>query len=863
MAHKDDSSVRLTGGTFFVLLTRAMKTPTRKSSTKNKSFGEDAGGITEPELMKGLIRVCGIKDPVFPAKGSKLTEYKQCKISANVYMPFDEDQFVETFDLSVKGNYQKPLSEMAKVVDRFIDFENDSKRDRLVRSLLEVLKKDKTIDNKTEIYVRPDGSKVTVESLDSESVLYIESVLLGIWHYIITNVKDNEAGKETYNSWHRRDGEKGASHTFVGTVGSNTERSIKVLRAKNVKAPVPEKAFEEFTKELEIYDAYLRAITERYDTIKTLLYKEHTVPFYDLYVCNNVGVKKVETEDGENRVIEGYIEDIDVTVFDEFARHIVITGMGGLGKSMMLRHLLLNAAMNYKPGARIPIFVQLKEYDDDKKLVIDFIYESLNSHGVKIERDVFESDLAKGKYLLLFDGLDEIGATRRGIFENKLSRFVDAYSRNAVCVSSRPYSEFVNLHFTIARLMPFRKNQAVELIQKLKFEPVEVKNKFLDELKRKLFNTHRHFTENPLLLTLMLMTYREHMDFTGQEQMHYFYGEAYEVLATRHDAYKESPVRRPLSTGLSKERFAEYFAEFCAHSYTDEKRNFTEEELEEYFEALKILDSDRKENGLVIKSKDFIDDVKNNLCIMFEADGKYHFIHNSFQEYFCAKFFATRVNDEDYHKIGQFFEADRKKSGSFYADHTLDMLYEMRREKVERFILTPFLEKLLDNCERQEGYRTFLKKVYPKILYFSGNMDFLLITGPKSYLAGFILLANGSNAIFRAVDLPYHKDFVIEEYGLAENPETGALEPVPIKVLKKDKEYCKVNGTPVVSCVKVEIDTEKLLDNERKYKEIIAAIEDKTFLYYLQYEELKSILNTMKERYAEGKSKSGISSLFE
>lgn len=331
MAQRSDQSVRLTGGTFFALLTRAMKTPTRKSATKKKSFGEDAGGITEPELMKGLIRVCGVKNPVFPAKGSKLTEYKQCLISANVYMPFDEDQFEETFDLSVKGNYQKPLSEMAKVVDTFIDFENDSKRDRLVRSLLEVLKQDKTIDDKTELYAKPDGSKISVEKLDSESVFYIESVLLGIWHYIITNVKDNTVGQKTYDSWYSRDGEKRATHTFVGTIGGNTERSIKVLRAKNVKTPIPEKEFEEFTKDLETYDEYLRALKERYDSIKTLLYKDCTFPFYDLYVCNDVGVKKVETLDGETKVTEGIIEDFDVTVFDEFARHIVITGIGSSG----------------------------------------------------------------------------------------------------------------------------------------------------------------------------------------------------------------------------------------------------------------------------------------------------------------------------------------------------------------------------------------------------------------------------------------------------------------------------------------------------------------------------------------------------
>ena len=40
-------------------------------------------------------------------------------------------------------------------------------------------------------------------------------------------------------------------------------------------------------------------------------------------------------------------------------------------------------------------------------------------------------------------------------------------------------------------------------------------------------------------------------------------------------------------TGLTADRFAEYFAEFCARSYRDERFEFTEVQFEKYFNELR------------------------------------------------------------------------------------------------------------------------------------------------------------------------------------------------------------------------------------------------------------------------------------
>ena len=95
-----------------------------------------------------------------------------------------------------------------------------------------------------------------------------------------------------------------------------------------------------------------------------------------------------------------------------------------------------------------------------------------------------------------------------------------------------------------------------------------------------MFITHREFTENPLLLTIMLMTYEQFADIPSK--MHVFYREAYVAMSQKHDASKGA-FKRALKTGLTADQFADYMAEFCARTYRDEKYEFTDILFDKYF----------------------------------------------------------------------------------------------------------------------------------------------------------------------------------------------------------------------------------------------------------------------------------------
>lgn len=450
---------------------------------------------------------------------------------------------------------------------------------------------------------------------------------------------------------------------------------------------------------------YLHKVTRTYDKIKTLLYSEAPVPFYDFYVCNNL-YRFIPSYRDKRSYQKVTIEHATMEKLSNVSSFIILSGTGGLGKSMMMRHLFLDAAQRYNDTGIVPFFIQLKNYRLDFADLIDFIIFEVSSLFPGISRERLICLLESGNVLLLFDGLDEINQETAASFQFTLDSFLNMYTNNKFVISSRPYGNFSAFtRFTVMNLEPFSKSQSLELIDKLDFrsDMPEIKAKFRSELDRHLYWTHHGFSDNPLLLTIMLMTFEEFAEVPSK--MHIFYQEAYTVLSKKHDANKGG-FRRALSTGITTDQFADVFARFCGITYKDEKFEFTWPEMDRYFSDLKSKFS------LYAKSTDdFIFDVCSNLCVMYLESNRYSFIHRSFQEYFCARYFS-RQKDKNLERIGALFEHNRLARRG---DQTFQMLYDMIPEKVIEFILVPYLRDLLEKCDIEDGYHTFLREIYGSV----------------------------------------------------------------------------------------------------------------------------------------------------
>ncbi len=87
------------------------------------------------------------------------------------------------------------------------------------------------------------------------------------------------------------------------------------------------------------------------------------------------------------------------------------------------------------------------------------------------------------------------------------------------------------------------------------------------------------------------------------------------------------------------------------------------------------------------------------------------------------------------------------------------MLYDMIPEKIEEYIFLPFLQKLFDECDAQDGYWTFLQKIYPTIQYDKGDTD-SAENESESFLFSFIASVRDFKGFHYFPDFPEENDFL-------------------------------------------------------------------------------------------------------
>jgi hypothetical protein len=219
---------RLCGGTFFTLLLQARK----PRNGVREHFKGQSDGFSETNTLIGLIKVV-VPDYTEPTRSMKGTfkevtfNYKACNISKSVYLPFVDPAVVSAFDTRVKTEYNKALAAMSDFVADFIVFGTSTKKDEcLVKALLELIDADDTIDDTQVFYMNENGTTTTKADLRDLSEISLQPFLLGIWHFIVINRKDNTIGKETYNAWCPSRG--GATREYKATLGCTIKRQIKV-----------------------------------------------------------------------------------------------------------------------------------------------------------------------------------------------------------------------------------------------------------------------------------------------------------------------------------------------------------------------------------------------------------------------------------------------------------------------------------------------------------------------------------------------------------------------------------------------------------------------------------------------------------
>lgn len=216
---------RLCGGTFFILVLQAL----RQRMKAREHYKGESDGLKDPNVLIGLIRVINpdYKEPAGDALKGKTNDFKSCKISTGEYLPFGNTVEVEDFNNRVQNSYQDALGAMALFVDKFLEIGTVVKKDeRLVKALIDLIQQDASINPTEEFYILEDGGKIKKAALGDLTDICLPAFLLGVWHYVVVNRKDNKVGKDTYNLWCPPAG--GGPRNYTGNMGKGLAQKISV-----------------------------------------------------------------------------------------------------------------------------------------------------------------------------------------------------------------------------------------------------------------------------------------------------------------------------------------------------------------------------------------------------------------------------------------------------------------------------------------------------------------------------------------------------------------------------------------------------------------------------------------------------------
>ncbi|WP_295717026.1 NACHT domain-containing protein [uncultured Halovibrio sp.] len=424
-----------------------------------------------------------------------------------------------------------------------------------------------------------------------------------------------------------------------------------------------------WNKYFSSFGEYLEECARKYGHTKTILYKDRSVPLSDLYVET-----KLSPYSSQKR--EDVYDESDITQKLENGDNVIVSATAGSGKSFLVRYLFLSLISSCK---KIPLFVELRNLNNSSRTIVEIISNDLKNHGVDVGPDIVQSWIESGQFVLILDGYDELSISSVSRVTEEIKNLSESLVKSSLIVTTRPTEDLEHLsEFEIFRINRLDKSQAINIVTNINYDP-DVKDNFIKQLSGGLFEKHEDFLSNPLLLTIMLMTYGEIAEIPSK--IHIFYEQAFDVLYYRHDASKNM-YKREILSGLAIDDFKDVLASVSMSGYIRSKLNYSNTDLITYIRRAKKLLGVNK-----LSPEKYKKDLLQSVC-MFVVDGnRFSYNHRSFQEYFSA-LFITKFDPPGKEEI---YDICLER---VLTDNVLDMAFEMNRSKLEREFVYPRLQQL-------------------------------------------------------------------------------------------------------------------------------------------------------------------------
>lgn len=332
----------------------------------------------------------------------------------------------------------------------------------------------------------------------------------------------------------------------------------------------------------------------------------------------------------------------------------VVTGEPGSGKTTLLSWITLQAAKRERFGSLnlgvslLPIFIRLREYSNEglpKGMAL--LDQQLGVAKDSIEDTWKQKQLADGKFLFLFDGLDEVSEAKRDAVTEWCREIIETWPKSKVIVSSRPYAsshiydlideygseeqtlvvEPMDLRQTEALIDHWYKSYAYNLSDKDDRGKARI---CAEKLKNRLGSSSnlRSITKNPLICSLICFVNFDRDGFVPDERGE-LYSIAIDALVERRD--RERGIHQGLELSKAQKiKLLGYISDyFWMRSSSQVPAKDVSEFLKEYLPGVGLE---------VTQAPDLVDALGQRSHILRSpSEGYLDFSHKTFMEFFLAR----------------------------------------------------------------------------------------------------------------------------------------------------------------------------------------------------------------------------------
>ncbi len=345
---------------------------------------------------------------------------------------------------------------------------------------------------------------------------------------------------------------------------------------------------------------------------------------------------------------------------------LILLGKPGAAKTTFLQSVGLQCIRGELLADRVPILIGLRTWAANAQArgdfnLLNYLTKTLTNFGISPEQ--IESLLKEGKALLLLDGLDEIPQEYAGKIIEAISASSQLYYQNQWIITCRiAANQYRFPGFTYLEIADFDANQ-IEAFAHKWFVSTSRENpelglnkatQFIQKLNQRENQPIRELAATPILLTLLVSVFQARGNFLTKRSKLYEAG--LDILLVRWDEAR-GIQRDDVYDNLSLVHKLRILSKIAAKTFQQGKFFFEQKEIEQYIaeylanlslpsSTLAIINGNiNNVEFLRLKSLSVLKAIEVQHGLLIErSQGIYSFSHQTFQEYFTARYI---VDNED------------------------------------------------------------------------------------------------------------------------------------------------------------------------------------------------------------------------